>query len=230
MTSYKQLSDSAKALAKLLKPGSKNAIPDDVKDTIRSGIDSFIDTLGPYLPPTPEQKKKSKADPTASQISKFVSLNTERKRFFNVNYFQGIFEGLPSDKNLIASGAPGTLGAAKDAVILYHYRAGQRGDGHSLSELQTRIEADYNDRPEAKEQLRITELYREMLRMGSPEEIAARLAQEFKDEKKLGEFAKSLKLRIPAQSRRKGAVKKSVHARLADAIHKKGSIARLELE
>lgn len=230
MTSYKELSDAAKTLAKLLKPGARNTIPDDVKDRIYSGLAGFIDTLGIYLPPTPEQKKKAKAHPTAAQILKFVTLNAERKRFFDAGYFQAIFKALPSDKKLITLNVPGTLATARDAVILYHYRAEKSGTSHSLSRLQTQIETDYNSRPEARELRKRTELYREMLTMSSPEKITARLAQEFPDEIDLAKFAKSLKLKVPAQSRKKGAVKKSAHARLAEAIHKKGSIARLELE
>ncbi|MEW6530475.1 MAG: hypothetical protein AB1473_06550 [Thermodesulfobacteriota bacterium] len=229
MTDYTQLAAEAKELATLLKPKQKHEIPSELILEAQQAVQVVIDRLTPLLPPTPRQKKRAKQDPISSQIHRFVASDSARKKFFNVAYFQERFRTLPQDRELIAAQPPTTPAAARDAVILYHYRAGKLDEGRSLSALQTSLERDYLTRPEVRELERKRALFRKLMATADLTVVARRLMHEFPDESSLRDFAKANKLKIPAQKRGKKAVIESAHDRLAKAIHERGAVARLEL-
>ncbi len=230
MLLYEELSTIAQLLARLLKPGARNVIPQDLIIEATTQIRSLVERLRPYFPPTSAEKREAQNNPIATQITRLTTSDSQRKKFFNYNYFKQLLECLPDKKGLVAGGVPRTLSGARDAVILYHYRAGRTGDCGSLGRLLSRLEEDYRNSDQVKEYNRRRELYRAMMRMPAPEDAAERLLQEFPREKDLKEFAKAVMVKIPAQSRRIGAEKKSAHLRLAEAIYQRGSIARLDLE
>jgi hypothetical protein len=229
MTDYTELAAEAKELATLLKPKQKHEIPSELILEARQALQVVIDRLMPFLPPTLHQKKKAKQDPISSQIHRFVSSDSARKKFFNLAYFQERFRTLPQDRKFIAEQPPATPAAARDAVILYHYRAGKLDKGRSLSALQASLQEDYLTRPEVQDLERKRALFRQLMTIQEVTVVADRLMQEFPDESSLRDFAKTNKLRIPAQKRGKKAVIESAHERLAKAIHERGSVARLEL-
>lgn len=230
MKLYEDLSAIAQELAKLLKPGARHVIPQDLIIEAATQIRSLVERLHPYFPPTSEEKREARNHPIAAQITRLTTSDSLRKRFFSLTYFQELLESLPEKKGLAAGGAPRTLSGARDAVIIYHYRESKTNDRRSLGRLLSKLEEDYYNSEQVKEHNRRRELYRALMRLPTPEDAAARLLEEFPGEKDLKEFAKALKVNIPAQSRRKGAPAKSAHLRLAEAIHRRGSIARLDLE
>ncbi|MEW6114312.1 MAG: hypothetical protein AB1664_19420 [Thermodesulfobacteriota bacterium] len=229
MMDYTQLAAEAKELATLLKPKQKHEIPEELISEAQQGLQVLIDRLTPFLPPTPLQKKRAKQNPISSQIHRFVSSDSARKKFFNLAYFQARFRTLPQDRELIAAQPPATPAAARDAVILYHYRAGKLDEDRSLSALQASLQEDYLSRPEVRELERKRALFRQLMTIVDVTVVADRLMQEFPDESSLRDFAKANKLKIPAQKRGKRAVIESAHERLAKAIHERGAVARLEL-
>lgn len=230
MMLYEDLSTIAQVLAKLLKPGARNVIPQDLIIEASTQIRSLVERLRPYFPPTCAEKREAKNHPIVAQITRLTTSDSQRKKFFSLDYFQQLLESLPEKKGLVAGGIPRTLAGARDAVILYHYRANRTGDELALGRLLARLEDDYRNSDQVKEHNRRRELYRAMMCLPAPEDAATRLLHEFPAEKDLKEFAKAVRVKIPAQSRRIGAQKKSVHLRLAEAIHQRGSIARLDLE
>jgi hypothetical protein len=229
MTDYTQLAAEAKELVTLLKPKQKHEVPGELVLEAQQALQVVIDRLAPFLPPTPRQKKRAKQDPISSQIHRFVSSDSARKKFFNLAYFQERFRALPQDRELIAAQPPATPAAARDAIILYHYRAGKLDRGSSLSALQASLQEDYLTRPEVRELERKRALFRQLMTIVDLTVVADRLMQEFPDESSLRAFAKASKLKIPARKRGKSAVIESAHERLARAIYERGAVARLEL-
>lgn len=228
MTTYKELCARAGELAKLLKPASRAAIPDEMIREAAEAVASLTDRLALFLPPSAGQKRAAKSHPAAVQIAKLTMLDPKRKRFFNVTYFQRKFAELPPDRSVVSAKKPSTAVAARDAVILYCYRAEKAGRGLSLEKLRAELESDYQESPEAVAERRARGLLRELMCIADVEELTARLASQFPDEKDLKAFAKITSLAVPSP-RKSGKVRKSGHQRLAEEIHQKGAVARLDL-
>lgn len=217
-------------LARLLKPGARNVVPRDLIIEATAQIRSLIERLQPYFPPSRAEKRRAKDHPVSAQITRLTTSDSQRRKFFNLAYFQDFLEALPEKKGLAAVGVPRTLAAAREAVILYYFRAGRADDRRSLTRLLNKLEDDYNNSEQAKAHNRRRELYRELMRLPTAEDAAARLLEEFPKEKDLEEFARALKLDLPARrGRRKTAAKRTLHQQLAEIIHARGSIARLDL-
>ena len=230
MKQYEDLSAIAQVLAKLLKPGARHVIPQDLIIEAATQIRSLLERLHAYFPPTIAEKREARNHPIAVQITRLTTSDSQRKKFFSLAYFQDLLESLPEKKGLAVGGVPRTLSAARDAVILYHHRVSKTGDRRSLARLLSKLEEDYLNSDQVKEHNSRRGLYRALMCLPTPEDAAARLMEEFPAERDLNDFAQALRVKIPAQSRRKGAPVKSAHLRLAEAIHQRGSIARLDLE
>jgi len=228
MTTYKDLCARAAELAKLLKPATKAAIPDELIRETAETIASLTERLALFLPPTVAQKRSAKSDPTAVQIAKLTGLDAKRKRFFTAAYFGRKFKSLPADRSLVCAKAPATAAAARDALVLYCFRSERARGPFSLTGLQAELEADYRASPEAVAESRARDLLRIYMAMEDIENLAARLAAEFSAEKELKAFAKTVGLKVSPQPRG-GKIKKSALQRLAEEIHQKGAVARMDL-
>ncbi len=230
MAAYQELVQLVKDLNTVFGRKTKPALPEKAVDTALRALMEARKAVEPYLPPTPAQKKAAKDHPIASQIKSLTSSNADRKKFFTAEYFKKRFRQLPSeDRKLITQKEPATVKAYLDALILWHYRKGLTDDFASLKDLREQIKADFENSPEQRAKSEANRIYRELALLEDPAEVARRLEQLFAEEKQLKEFADTLSMKIPAQSRAKKAPKKTSHQRLADAIHAKGSLARLEV-
>jgi|GEM_PF-1046567 len=229
MTTYKDLCARAGELAKLLKATTKAAIPDELIRETAETIASVTNRVALFLPPTVAQKRAAKSDPTAVQIAKLTSLDAKRKGFFNAAYFQRRFAALPVDRSLVCAKAPATTAAARDALVLYCYRSERARGDFFLSALQTELEADYQASPEAVAESRAQELLREFMAANDLENLTVRLEAEFPAEKDLKTFTKIAGLKVPPQPRG-GKTKKSIYHRVAEEIHQKGAVARMDLD
>jgi hypothetical protein len=231
VTTFKVLCDKAKDLAALLKPKQRNAAPPEAITEACRAIDRLKAALLQYLPPSAQEKREAKAHPRGSQIAIFTTADRERKRFFNLTYFQNKFRALPVDeRRLIASTAPKTVAGFRDALILYYCRAGKIAGQDLLKKFQADMENEYNSLPQVTKYNHFKSLYRELLVTRDRIDIVSRLSAEFAEENGLMEFAGTNKLKIPAQKKGKNAPRTTPHERLAEVIFKKGTLARLDIE
>jgi hypothetical protein len=231
MTAFTVLCDKAKDLCAGLKPKQRNAVPPEVIAEACRTIDHLRAALLPYLPPSSQEKREAKSHPKGSQITLFTAADRERKRYFNLAYFQNKFRGLPRDKRrLIVSTVPKTVAGLRDALILYWYRAGKQAGQDLLTTFLADLENEYHSLPQVQHYNRLKSLYRELLAVRTPANAVSRLSAEFAEEKDLLAFAKVNKLKIPAQKRGKNAPRSTPHERLAEVIFEKGSLVRLDIE
>lgn len=230
MTTFKNLCEKAKDLYTLLKPKQPQAVPSDAMVDAYETIDRLMQTLKPYLAASVHEKRRAKAHPTASQIIVFTTADRDRKKYFNLTYFQKRFRDLPADeRRLVASTAPKTLAGFRDALILYLYRKGEQTGQDLLKEFHTQTEQDYFSLPAVREYERMKSLYRELLIVRNRGDVASRVCAELQEEADLLKFAKVNKLKIPAQRRGKNVPQTSAHERLAEVIFKKGALVRLDI-
>jgi hypothetical protein len=230
MTTFKELCHKAKELCTLLKPTQRQEVPAEVLSDSWHAIDRLVHELTPYLPASTQERKAAKAHPTATQIALFTTADPDRKKHFNLAYFQKAFRDIPThERRLIVSTVPKTIAGFRDAVILYYYRAGMHTGQDLLKAFQAHVENDYHSLPHVQEFNRLKLLYRELLVARSPADVTGRLLAELADEQALVAFANANKLKMPAQKRGKNAPQTTAHERLAAVIFKKGSLARLDV-
>lgn len=230
MTSYKDVANLAKELAAVMKPTLKQPVPQELLDEAGDSLDGLLRRIQPHLPPTPGQKKASRSHPISAQIMKLATQDALAKKFFSAKYFQDRFRSLPDDRKIVSAAIPKTAAAARDALLLYHYRWGMVDETRDLNTLRESLESDLEASPEVRAARSRKKLYRELMQVGNVEEIAARLEEHFPKEADLKAFAKENKLKIPAQKRGKNVVQRTTYERLAPVIHEQGAIARLKIE
>ncbi len=231
MTEFGILCDKAKSLCGMLKPSQRNALPPEVIAEACQAMDLLRATLVPYLPPSVQEKREAKSHPKGSQIALFTTADRERKKYFNLAYFQNKFRSLPLEqRRLLVSTAPKTIAGFREALILYYYRAGKFAGSDLLTRFLSDLEQEYNALPQVQHYLRLKSLYRELLVVRNPADVASRLTDEFPEEKDLLAFVKANKLKVLAQKRGKNAPRTSAQERLAEVIFKKGALVRLDIE
>jgi hypothetical protein len=229
MPSFKELSDKIKDLAKLVAAKTVPRIPENVLTECFEKVASVLSKLQIHFPPTLQEKRAAKTHSISAQIISFTTLNPERKRFFDAHYFGKKFQALPEDRRLVSASTPTTGAALRDAIILYYFRQGHASGYKELASFWHEIEVDYKDSPAVKKISRANELLKQLLAKAE-QEICAVLRQQYPTEADLKEFAKLTKLKIPAQSRSRGAGKRSAHERLAEQIYSQGGVVRLRLD
>jgi hypothetical protein len=230
MPSYKELSVKIKELGKLVTGKTVPRIPDGVLAESLEKVTSVLSRLQVHFPPTPQEKRAAKAHSISAQIINFTTINPERKRFFQADYFRKKFQALPADRQLVAASTPATAPAIRDAIVLYYFRQGHASGYKELASFWHEIEVDYKDSPSVRKTSQANELLKQLLAKEELEAICATLRQQYPTEADLKEFAKLTKLKIPAQSRSRGVLKKSAHERLAEQIYAQGGVVRLRLD
>ena len=230
MAAYDEFMDKSRQLGKLVSGKTRLQIPDQLLGKAVASLDQLLASLQPYCPPSPYQKRQAKEHPISAQIVNFTTQDSERKKIFDLGYFKRKFEGLPADRKIVASSQPKTLPAFRDAVILYYYRQGQQDDFKQLRAFRGEIEADYKNHPQVKRVAEARDILRELLSRKKVKDIASILQGKFPKDADLRDFAKIVKLTIPAQSRAKQAPQKTAHERLAEKIYSQGGIVRMRLD
>jgi hypothetical protein len=227
---YTDLADKIKELAKMLSGQSLPPLPEGITRECLDSVTGVISKLRAYLPPTAKEKSEAKNHSLSAQIVNFTTMDAERKRFFNLGYFRQKFQALPADRKTISPTTPTTLPALRDAIILYHYRLGHQHGYQELAALWHEIEDDYKNSPAVRKVAEANELFSDLLGEHELKRIVASLEKAYPAESDLKNFAKMTKLKIPVQSRSKGAPKKTIFERLADQIYMQGGPVRMRLD
>ncbi|MEW6348908.1 MAG: hypothetical protein AB1646_07575 [Thermodesulfobacteriota bacterium] len=233
MELFKEFATQVKQLAKLISGTPSQTIPDTKLASWTNAVSSICSELDSYLPPTAAEKKRAKAHPVAAQIIAYTSNDFQRKRFFDKGYFRNKFEGLPPTRHLVAPAdlETASVAAIRDALILHYYRQGE-GDRQTngLELLRRELETDFKANPATTATENAKEIFRSLMKEEEVPSVAALLKDKFPDVRVLNEFARAIRVTIPAQSKRKGAPKESVHERLARAIHSQGAVTRMRFD
>lgn len=229
MGSYSELTSKVKELSKVLSAKNRPEIPKNELEKANLLFNQISSIVDKYRPPTTKEKQEAKSHPISSQIVTITSDDATRKKIFNKTYFETLYKALPDDKKRFSYGSPKTIANLRDTIICYHYFNSKNDNLRALKELRDQLQSEYAASPEIKKQGQANELFRSLMAMNDVDEVAVELEKQFKSANDLKEFAKLIGMKIPPQSRKKGAPKTTAHERLAKAIHKQGGVARMRL-
>jgi hypothetical protein len=230
MTTLDNIMERVKLLVKEAKTPPKHPIRPEVLQAAMAGIDALIEELRKAGPLGKKELDTAIAHKISKEIAGFVSLDKDRKAFFTTDYFKQKFEKLPTDRMVVSALIKGSKPSAYlNPLLLYHFASNSGNNNMGLQALLDEIRSDYTNSAPVKEKEAARALFRKLLAAKSAETIATQLQDSFPTEEQLKNFSKIINVKIPGQSRGKGAPKKSAHQRLADAIYHEGGVVRMEV-
>jgi hypothetical protein len=234
MMSLKLLSDKLEELRKMLVAEPEVPVPDIILQKNATALDKLISSLRPFFTPSGPTKhhlKAAKDHPLGAQILSFISMNRDRKKFFDLGYFKSKYDMLGSNKEVVASFIKGeTASTYAGALLVYYYWTRRPDGGKGLEALWQEIQSDYNNSPAARKQADARSFLKTLFNEKEVENIVASIQSKYPTVSDLKEFAKIASLKIPPAERDRNVPKRTAHERLAEAIHQQGGILRMELE
>lgn len=232
MSTLNDVIERMKTLTKELKTLPKEPIPAAAVQDALHGLDRLIQEIDRLKRKEPSRKDltAAKAHKISGQISSFTTLDKVRKAFFTADYYKKKFEALPKNRQAFASFIKGSTPSAYLGVLLmYHYLSSPGNPDAGLQEFYDELRSDYSKSPAVRKVEEERALFRKLLAINDVNAVTRELQSSFPSEKGLKDFAKTINVKIPAQARGKGVPKKTLHQRLADAIHKEGEVVRLKV-
>jgi hypothetical protein len=232
MSKLNDVIERMKTLTKELKALPKDPIPDAVVQGAFDGLNELILEIERLRGKEPSRKDliAAKAHKISGQISSFTTLDKGRKAFFTADYYKRKFEALPRNREAFKPFVKGSTPSAYLGVLLmYHYLFNPGNPDAGLQAFYDDIRSDYSRSPAVRKVEEARALFRKLLATNDVNTVATELQNAFPSDAGLKEFAKTINVKIPAQARGKMAQKKTLHQRLADAIHKEGEVVRLKV-
>jgi len=223
MTPFEEFTERLDALNRFLIAKPYTSIPDKVWQTPTKALEKLLGVLEPYYAapkvPTRDDIKIVKEHGITAQIKAFIDRDKERKTFFSVEYFRRKCANL-SDRELVQSLPSGkTRAALLTTFVLYRYWKARPQPLTGLESAREEIEADFRDRPAARQAKEAKAFFEKLLREPDINRVAALLYERFPEVEAVKAFAKAVSIKIPSG-------RKPVHERVAGRILKAGELVR----
>ncbi|MFH1112657.1 MAG: hypothetical protein V1792_01935 [Pseudomonadota bacterium] len=232
MSTLNGVIERMKTLNKELKTLPKEPIPAAVIQGALDGLDRLIKEIQRLKGEEPSKKDlaAAKAHKISGQIGSSTTRDKGRKAFFTADYYKSKFEALPENRESFAPFIKGSTASAYLGVLLmYHYLSTPGNPDAGLQAFYEDLCSDYSKSPAVRKVEAARALFRKLMALDDVDAVTTELQVAFPADNSLKEFAKTINVKIPAQLRGKGVPKKTLHQRLADAIHKEGGSVRLKV-